>query len=307
MQPLFRTPAGAPRIDASQGRDNGLELAPPPVMDPTPDKEQPDQKPPSRGTSGESAEERKFWAAEEEDDRDAPTDAGPPADDAMADEQAAPKQDDPFEDDLDEPAEAPAPSGASEPGRPDAAADAKKSRLSRKDTIWIGLLALVLLGAVIWAVTEFLSNVQTVGRPDEVDFPVKGSQVVIDRITTYWRKPDPETDRVQLDTHLVPSATIVLNPDSGDARLRCFFENEVGDYIGDPVTLAVAGGTFAPSGQAKIDIHATGGLKDEGEYNAYAATDVEFWHLRVFEGPSSADESEEFQEIVSVPISPKRR
>jgi hypothetical protein len=276
-------------------------------MDPTPDKEDPDVKPPRRGTAAESSEDRKFWGLEDEDE-DPPASASPsgPSEEEPADKGLHPLDEDldPLDEDLGEPDPSPEPVPASDAPR---AAERTGLRISRRDGVWMVILAVILLSLAVYAYGLFKSNINTVGSPDDVDFPVKGAQIVIGKIETYWRKPDRGKDHVKLDAHLIPCAEIKLKSGSGASRLRCFFENADGDFVGDPVSLNVEDGEFSSSGSAEEVINATDGFEHEGQYNAYITEQIAFWYLNVFEGPSIDNHDGEFKRLLRMRISPKRR
>ena len=179
--------------------------------------------------------------------------------------------------------------------------------MSRSDFAWMSTLGIVLLAIVIYALGLFFGNIQTSGGPDSVKFPVKGDKVVIGGIETFWRKPDREVEKVSLEAQLIPCAMIKLKSGTGDCRLRIFFENEEGDYVGDPITLAVSDGTFNTSGTAEIDVHGTEGFEHEGQYAAYLTESFRFWHLNILEGPATDQDGARFEKLTRVTISPKRR
>jgi hypothetical protein len=268
-------------------------------MDPTPEKEDPDVKPPSRGTADESSEDRRFWGLDDEED-EVPAARGKSA--------PAPEPD-PLDEDLDDPEDdaGTTASRVGPPADPDAPVGWARFKVSRKDVLWLGALGVFLLILVSYAIGIFFSNINTVGRPDGVDFPVKGTKVVIGKILTYWRKPDREADRVKLEARLIPCADITLKSGSGRGRLRVFFENEEGNFVGDPVSLDFTDGVFADSGTPQAVINATDGFEHEGQYNNYIAEQVKFWYVNVFEGPAPDVEDGEFKEILRLRISPKRR
>lgn len=177
---------------------------------------------------------------------------------------------------------------------------------SRKDLIWLSALALTIAAVIIIALGLFFRNVNT-RIADDADFPVKGENVVIKDIETYWRKADPEKDiGVQLNTKFIPAAEVTLKS-SGAGSLRFFFENPTGELIGDPVTRTFSGGSFGDTGEKTTDIHSTGGLEDLGDYNKYLTEKIDFWHLIVMEGGGLDSTASSYKEIIRMRLSPKRR
>ena len=162
------------------------------------------------------------------------------------------------------------------------------------------------MGVLIIALRLFFNDINT-SSTDDVDFPVKGDNVVIKKIKTYWRETDREKDiTVQLNTKFIPAAEVMLKS-SDEGSLRFFFENPDGDLVGDPVTLTFSGGNFRETGGKKADIHATGGFDDLGDYNEYLTEKVHFWHLIVWEGAGLQPAGSDFEEIMRMRVSPRRR
>ena len=170
----------------------------------------------------------------------------------------------------------------------------------------LGNLGLVLLLIAILSLRLFFRDVNTT-TPDEVNFPVEGTNVVVRKVETFWRKVDREKDLgVQLSTQFIPAADITLKS-SKSGSLRFFFESPEGDRVGDPVTLTFSNGKFDGSGDAAASIHATGGLEDLGDYNEYLTEKVHFWYLIITEGAGLEAEGSSYEQIIRMPISPKRR
>ena len=177
---------------------------------------------------------------------------------------------------------------------------------SRRDIIWLSALGITIIFVAIIALYLFFGNINT-STKSTVDFPVRGENLVIRNIETYWRKVNREEDvGVQLNTKFIPVAQIALKS-SGVGSLRVFFENPKGDIVGDSVTRGFSEGTFDDAGKETINIHSTGGFADLGDYNDYLTEQVHFWSLVVKEGAGAQPKGEDFKEIVRMRISPKRR
>jgi len=177
---------------------------------------------------------------------------------------------------------------------------------SRRDVIWLSALGLAIIAVAIIALSLFFGNINT-STKSAVDFPVRGESLVISKIETYWRKVDQEEDiGVQLNINFIPAAQITLKS-SDVGSLRFFFENPKGDIVGDSVTLSFSGGVFSDTGKDTADIHSTGGFADLGDYNDYLTEQVHFWSLVVKEGAGTQPEGKDFNEIVRIRVSPKRR
>ena len=177
---------------------------------------------------------------------------------------------------------------------------------SRRDLIWLSALGLAIIAVAIIALSLFFGNINT-STESAVDFPVRGESLVISKIETYWRKVDREEDiGVQLNINFIPAAQITLKS-SDVGSLRFFFENPKGDIVGDSVTLSFSGGVFSDTGKDTADIHSTGGFAGLGDYNDYLTEQVHFWSLVVKEGAGTQPEGKDFNEIVRIRVSPKRR
>ncbi len=177
---------------------------------------------------------------------------------------------------------------------------------SRKDLIWMGALALAIAAVIIIASGLFFGNVNT-RLADDADFPVRGENIVIKDIETYWRKPDREKDiGIQLNAKFVPAAEVTLKS-SGDGVLRFFFENPEGELVGDPVTRTFSGASFRDTGEKTTHVHSTGGIEDLGDYNEYLTEKIDFWHLIVKEGADLESSASSYKEIIRMRLSPKRR
>ena len=253
-----------------------------------------------------SPEEREIWA--DEDDREVGPEAPLDGDETAPELEEDNLDYDPLDDDLDDHIE-------EEPVLPPSSAptlaagdesDSFLPKFSRRDLGWLGALALVLLLIVIFGLKLFFGDINT-HTPDDVDFPVKGENVVVKSIESYWRKPDREKDKgVQMDARFIPAADIRLKS-SGTGALRIFFENPEGERIGDSVTRAFSNGSFDETGEDTISIYATGGFENLGEHNDYLSEKVKFWRIVVLEGSGLEAEGSSFNEILRVRISPRRR
>ncbi|NNM28387.1 MAG: hypothetical protein HKO57_02630 [Akkermansiaceae bacterium] len=142
----------------------------------------------------------------------------------------------------------------------------------------------------------------------KVKFPVEGERVTLAAAETYWRKPDREKDTgVVFSARIIPVSSIELGGGQGSGALRFFFENDRGVTIGDPLTFAVADGTFVPGGERRLEVHATNGFDDIGDHAAYVTDQIGTWHLVVKEGPGPRAVGSEFKELARIPISKQLR
>ena len=177
---------------------------------------------------------------------------------------------------------------------------------SRRDLIWLSALALAIAAVIIIALNLFFSNVNT-SIADDADFPVRGENVVIKDIETYWRKANRKKDiGVQLNIKFIPAAEVTLKS-SGAGSLRFFFQNPKGELVGDPVTRTFSGGRFEDTGEKTTDLHSTGGFEDLGDHNEYLTEKIDFWHLIVMEGAGLDATASSYKEIIRMRLSPKRR
>ena len=184
----------------------------------------------------------------------------------------------------------------------------RRPRLSTGERVSLVAVVAAVLAIGGWMVSLFFANIETRNPQEGVTFPVKGKEIVITHAETYWRQPDPEHDRgVTRDTRLIPAAIIRIAPESGDASLRCFFEDDSGHFVGDPATLTIENGAFRSNNDHRIEVHATGGFNNVGDHAAYIAREIETWYFVAKEGPSARALGREFEELFRIPISTQRR
>ena len=177
---------------------------------------------------------------------------------------------------------------------------------SRRDLMWLSGLGLAIAAVIIIALRLFFININT-SIADDVQFPVRGENIIIKKIDTYWRKADPEKDLgVQLNAKFLPAAEITLKS-SGDGSLRFFFENPKGELVGDTVTRTFSDGLFEDTGEKTTNLHGTGGFEDLGDYNEYLTEKIDFWHLLVMEGTGPDAAAPSYKQIIRMRLSPKRR
>ena len=172
-------------------------------------------------------------------------------------------------------------------------------------TAVLGVGACILLAA-IWALTLFFSSIRTDTPDVDLDYPISGKVITIESATTYWRKPNPETDRgIRPTAKLVPVANIKLESGQSGA-LRLLFRDDADDIIGDPITLTITDGRLA-DGSQEIRVYATDGFSDEGDHAAYVTEQITKWYVEVKEGPDANAPGDAFKELCRIPISKTRK
>ncbi|MFT5905779.1 MAG: hypothetical protein ACI9E1_001381 [Cryomorphaceae bacterium] len=145
----------------------------------------------------------------------------------------------------------------------------------------------------------------------ETNTPVKGDYANIEKIETWWSKPVGNNTR--FGVALVPSATIILNPDSKSGVLRSvFYSSEEGllgklRAKGDPFTNEFEDGKFRETGTNQITIHGTDGFKELAHYAFYKSQDEKRWTVETKEAPSSQTEINSFKSLANAPIEPTRK
>lgn len=268
-----------------------------------PDPEDEKQEPVSRDSSEMDPNERQFWDLDEDEDLlEDPAPAAGPADEPVAEAVAGDDAGHIFDEDLDD---GPAPDTGD--GGDSGDAPTRKGQTT-VEKVSLGVFAVLLLSLGIWAGLVFLNELPTEDPEAPADLPVKGKQVVIKNLETYWRKPDSDRDRgVQASVKIIPATEISLGKGDGSGALRVFFEDDNGRLTGDPVTLPFSNGTFTGNGTKQVEAYCTEGFTGHGDFPAYVTGQTERWFLIVKEGPSASARGAEFVEILRTPITPDQR
>lgn len=277
-------------------------------MNDPPEKSQPDKPRGKRSSPDLPAAEADFWDLEDEELEPARPDAGAakPTVPKPADPAPTPAVEDPSP--PGEPAE-PAPPAASDrqddPPPPKGASGLFLDLSKAEKGAIIGVGACLLL-ATIWGLGLFFKHVPTESPDAELDFPIVGEVVTLGSASTYWKKPDEDSERgVRPTAKLIPAGRLIISA-GGTGALRIFFRDDTDDIVGDPITVVVTNGSFA-NGAKDIEIAATDGFSDEGDHAAYVTEQISEWHMVITEGPNPDAPGSAFSDLCRLPVSKSRQ
>lgn len=203
------------------------------------------------------------------------------------------------------PVERPAPAA-------EAPADAAPRRPRLRPVEWASLLVvagLIVAFGVLFLVM-FFQLPHRRSRADMPAFPCQGERLVVEGVATFWREPvrtGPNPDAARQDVRLIPVLELTLQPGGGDGALRVFFRDSTGSLVGDSVTRTFQAGTFAASGNNRLEIAATSGFDDEGMYAGYQTAQSDPWTVEVFEGPAERAAFDSYRLLFKLPIATVRR
>jgi hypothetical protein len=206
-----------------------------------------------------------------------------------------------------------APATAPEAAEPPPAATPRRPRFTLRKLELGSLLVVIamLLGGGAWVLKTFFDKIPT--RPSRVEmpsFPVAGQALKVTDAATFWRAPirgGPNADSAKPNIRLIPVLELTAAAGGGQGALRVFFRDSTGTLVGDSVTTLFAGGTFPASGNNRLQLAATSGFGDEGDYAAYQTAETDPWTVEVFEGPEERAPFDAFRLIFRMPVSPARR
>ncbi|MCA9797079.1 MAG: hypothetical protein KC910_34955, partial [Candidatus Eremiobacteraeota bacterium] len=170
-------------------------------------------------------------------------------------------------------------------------------QLSLLEKISISALIVILLGAGIYIASNSINKIPGTKAADELALPIKGKNMTIENVKTYWvekTSADGTVLRDDEETNIVP--VIQLHSSGKPATVRVFFRNEENDAVGDTITT-----TLTP-GKA-VDIAGSEGFHEFGKFAAYRAVTTEPWSVEVYEGPNERANLEEFKKILETTIS----
>lgn len=175
-------------------------------------------------------------------------------------------------------------------------------RLSKTERIGlVTLLALLVVGGIATIVFSLNRLPTTSAQARTNDFPIKGTMLVVDSATSYWREPihdgaSPEI--VRRGTKLLPVLEIQVKEGSG--AIRVLFRDEERTAVGDAVTHAVRGA-------GTLIIPATAGFDDVGMHAAYRTGESKPWTIEVFEAASETTPGKDFKRLFEMNIATDRR
>ena len=162
----------------------------------------------------------------------------------------------------------------------------------------ISLIAVIacLVGAFAWGISFFYRDAPEGELVKFIeDFPIKGEDVTIETVETWWRKPvrsGDETDvGVVIDSNLIPCARIKLS-EGASTTLQVSFRDGDQNLIGDTINLSVVNGKFSRNDSDEIVINSTSGFNNPSRIHAYANEDIAPWSLAIIESNNIDSDSD---------------
>jgi hypothetical protein len=153
----------------------------------------------------------------------------------------------------------------------------------------ISLIAVIacLVGAFAWGISFFYRDAPEGELVKFIeDFPIKGEDVTIETVETWWRKPVRSGDKtdvgVVIDSNLIPCARIKLS-EGGSTTLQVSFRDGDQNLIGDTTNLSVVNGKFSSDDSDEIVVRSTSGFNNPSRIHAYANEDFAPWSLVIIE------------------------
>ncbi len=182
----------------------------------------------------------------------------------------------------------------------------QRTRLSIIEKVTLSALAILFLGLATWGYL-FLYEKNHLGKAAEtLKFPIEGKYITISDFKTFWKNPEGMTG-IKLGAQIIPAASITLAEDnSGSGALRVYFRNAEKTSVGDPITIYFSNGEFN-NGDKNIEITATDGFHQAGDFNAYALDRALAWRIEILEAPTQNSSGSEFEPIINTMISPDRK
>ncbi len=175
-------------------------------------------------------------------------------------------------------------------------------RFTLVETIGLIGLVLALVAGGVWAYRMTLNRIgHTDASHGKVQYPVKGNQVTITRVVSYWRAPHITGDKpeiVRRGVALIPVVEVTLS--GGTGAVRILFNNTHGKKVGDTITRTVNGATT-------LITPATDGLDDISMLAAYRTDPDNPWLIEIAEAPSENSPGTQFKTLLKAPISPEKR
>ena len=181
-----------------------------------------------------------------------------------------------------------------------------KAGISTMEKVALSVIAIIFLGLGIWGYS-FLHKQNNLGKNEvALDFPIKGQYATLSGFSTFWQTPKDRTG-IKLEAQIIPAASITLADDSNTSgALRIYFYNKEKESIGDPITLPFNNGQF-PNGEKNIEITATDGFHQEGDFNAYVLDHSLAWRVEVLEASNADASGSEFEQIIETIVEPLRK
>ncbi len=182
----------------------------------------------------------------------------------------------------------------------------KKLSLNKTEKIALAAVAAVMIGLLVWGCIWLSGKNKIANTRETVDLPVAGKHATVSGLSTFWITPKSGPG-VNLNAVVVPSVTITLDEEaSGSGALRLYFQNADKNSIGDPITLSFESGKF-PNDSNTIEVSASDGFHQEGQFHAYQVDDATPWRVLILEAPSVDSAGSEFENLVNAPVEAKRK
>lgn len=157
--------------------------------------------------------------------------------------------------------------------------------------ITLGLIAYTGVKQIPWIKDEL----------SKVPFPVQGDQVCLAKVSSGWVTVavDPRVDTMPSNNYY-PVSTITLDKKSTSGKLRLFYANHEGKFVGDALTVSHTDGKFE-SGES-IQFKGSSGYESDSDFNAYFSGYINPWYLVIYEGASDSNTLSQFKELTRIEL-----
>ncbi len=135
----------------------------------------------------------------------------------------------------------------------------------------------------------------------EVEYPIKGNHLSIKSVSSGWI-PVIDEEASEEETEYIPSAQITLSKDSAAGKMRCFYLDGNGKYVGDPITLDCQVGQFSDSDT--VTFTCSQGIGQSSDFFAYQSGFVKEWYLLILEGDSDSASINDYKELTRIKLRP---
>lgn len=174
-----------------------------------------------------------------------------------------------------------------------------KKILTLVSAVIVGLFLLLALGL---SLHTFKTKVPWIKNElSVVSFPLKGENLIISKVETHWefsKKPVKEDELSELI--YTPTSKITINKKSTKGKMRCFFVDGEGKYIGDPLTTEFSEGEFKEG--KVLTFTSSTGFPSESEFNAYFSGFGNPWYIDILEGAESSTTLSQFKKLARIPL-----
>jgi len=190
-----------------------------------------------------------------------------------------------------------------------------KATLSALEKLALALVGISLLGLAIYSYIWLYGKNQN-DDGQTVNLPIKGDYITVSAFSTYWTTANQSSD-IKMGAAVLPSASITIDSGSNaSGALRIYFRNVDDNRIGDPITLSIKDGKFAPSHKSNItvgnlgstvEVTSSDGFHQEGDFRAYVLDTKLAWKIFVLEAKNTSASGSDFKEIISTKVEPNRK